>query len=67
MNFIVFIYSVAPKVTITIKFCEFIIVIIKQGKSFNRLKQQTIVKKIFGRIQQILNINQIRKYIKNET
>lgn len=67
LDFVFFIYSVAPRVTTTMHLCEFILAIIKQSNKFAELEKQFFVKKIFDEIYQLLKINKAREYVQNET
>jgi hypothetical protein len=70
LSLIFFIYTVAPRVSSTIKIVSLLsklLVFIKDDKNISNNQKEFIYKKIFDESYQIINDNKRKKYVQNET
>lgn len=70
LDFAFFIYSVAPRVSSTIKMASMLsklIEFIKNSQDLQHYDKERVLKKIFDEVHQILDKNRIKKYTQNET
>lgn len=70
LDLIFFIYSVAPRVSSTVKVVSLLsklLAFLKENENINKHQKDVLYKKIFDESYQIIKRNQHKKYVQNET
>lgn len=70
LDLVFFIYSVAPRVSATIKVVSLVsklLVFLKENGDFKKYQKELLYKKIFDEMYQIIKINVNKNYVQNET
>lgn len=70
LDFVFFVYSVAPRVSATIKVVSImskLLVFIKESTGLKKHQKEYLFKKMFDEMYQIIKTNKNKKYVQNET